>query len=96
MTHTHEGRLPPLFQSNFLGKSSYFIKRSMPSKPCDMQENGPKLERHVCVYALVRPSLSPRLKSQVESPISGPDSSQVELLERWSFGKEDKVPSIPN
>ena len=95
MTHTYEGRLPLFFQSNFLGKAATPSRGLCHQSHVAWQQNDPKLDRCVCVHALLRPSES-QTQSQLGSPIPGPSSSQAELLERWSFGKEDKVPGIPS
>lgn len=95
MTHTHEGRLPLFFQSNFVGKGATLSRGRCHQSRVAWQQNGPKLDRRVCVHALLRPSES-QTQSQLGSPIPGPSSSQAELLERWSFGKEGKVPGIPS
>lgn len=94
MTHTHEWHSSS--RANFLRKPAFHQE----AYAIDAMWHGHKMApSEICMWwksPRAKPSLKPPTHSQSGSPDPGPYCPQAELLELWSFGKEDKVPGLPS
>lgn len=80
-----------LLPKQLIRENSYPTGRPCQSVPCGMAAERPQVRyRFAMGSAQAKPS-EPQTQSQSGSPTLGLYSSQAQLLERWYFGKEDKV-----